>query len=194
MPGRLGTCRDALRDQITTETNFILRGERRASFMWVLIVREHPSVIHGSTDGTGVPVRSSETVGRRGRAEDGVARTREAKVVTFQVMEKDGEGRFRTRQRRVDAAIESASTADLAAELSPFARRVQWWAKSSGYDRARRQVLVADGAAWIWNLWDELFPDAVQILDLYHVRERLRGVANAKLGNGQSMADKRRRW
>ena len=41
MPGRLGTCRDALRDQITTETNFILRGERRASFMWVLIVREH---------------------------------------------------------------------------------------------------------------------------------------------------------
>ena len=136
----------------------------------------------------------SETAGRRGRAEDGVAQTREAKAVTFQAMQKDGKGRFRMCERRVDAAIESASTPDVSRDPSPFARRVRWWATACGYDRARVQVVVADGAPWIWKLWEELFPNAVQILDLYHVRERLRGVANARFGGGNPEAKERQLW
>jgi transposase len=32
---------------------------------------------------------------------------------------------------------------------------------------------MGDGAEWIWNLADQQFPDAVQIVDLYHARQHL---------------------
>jgi transposase len=35
------------------------------------------------------------------------------------------------------------------------------------------QVLLSDGAAWIRNMGEELFPNAVQILDFYHLAENL---------------------
>lgn len=37
----------------------------------------------------------------------------------------------------------------------------------------RRQVVLGDGSAWIWNTAHELFPDAVQILDRFHATEHL---------------------
>lgn len=39
--------------------------------------------------------------------------------------------------------------------------------------------VVADGADWIWNLADDLFPDAVQIVDWYHATEYLAHSAEA---------------
>ena len=36
---------------------------------------------------------------------------------------------------------------------------------------------MGDGAEWIWNLAAEHFPEAVQIVDLYHAREHLWEVA-----------------
>jgi hypothetical protein len=51
---------------------------------------------------------------------------------------------------------------------------------------AERQVpqaaevsVVADGADWIWNLADDLFPDGVQIVDWYHATEYLAHSAEA---------------
>jgi hypothetical protein len=40
-----------------------------------------------------------------------------------------------------------------------------------------RLCIVGDGARWIWNQVKELFPMAVQILDYYHLSERLHKVA-----------------
>ena len=40
-----------------------------------------------------------------------------------------------------------------------------------------RLCVVGDGAKWIWNQATELFPTAVQILDYYHLSERLHKVA-----------------
>jgi hypothetical protein len=40
-------------------------------------------------------------------------------------------------------------------------------------------AVVADGADWIWNLTDDLFPDAVQIVDWYHATEYLAHAAEA---------------
>lgn len=40
-------------------------------------------------------------------------------------------------------------------------------------------VVVADGADWIWNLADDLFPDSVQIVDWYHATEYLAHAAEA---------------
>lgn len=39
--------------------------------------------------------------------------------------------------------------------------------------------VVADGAEWIWNLADDLFPDGVQIVDWYHATEYLAHSAEA---------------
>jgi hypothetical protein len=40
-----------------------------------------------------------------------------------------------------------------------------------------RLGVVGDGAKWIWNQVKELFPSAVQILDYYHLSQRLHKVA-----------------
>lgn len=39
------------------------------------------------------------------------------------------------------------------------------------------QAVVADGAAWIWDLVDELFPQASQIVDWYHAVQHLHHAA-----------------
>lgn len=47
-----------------------------------------------------------------------------------------------------------------------------------------RLCVVADGAAWIWNRTQELFPSAKQVLDFYHCSEYLHAVAAAQYGKG----------
>ena len=46
-------------------------------------------------------------------------------------------------------------------------------ALKSGYGQVKEVVVIADGAAWIRNLCDEIFPEATQILDLYHLKENI---------------------
>ena len=36
-----------------------------------------------------------------------------------------------------------------------------------------RVKAASDGSEWIWNLAEERFPGAIQIVDLYHAREHL---------------------
>jgi hypothetical protein len=43
----------------------------------------------------------------------------------------------------------------------------------NGYGSYRRTVLISDGATWIRNIKKELFPDAQQILDYYHLCENV---------------------
>lgn len=50
-------------------------------------------------------------------------------------------------------------------------------AARAGYGRIREVVFVGDGSHWIWNLCNELFPDAVQILDYYHLSENVHNFA-----------------
>ena len=42
-----------------------------------------------------------------------------------------------------------------------------------GWSRARKKVVLGDGAEWIWNLAQQQFPGAIQIVDLYHARQHL---------------------
>ena len=51
-----------------------------------------------------------------------------------------------------------------------------------------RLCVVADGADWIWNRIQELFPDARQVLDFYHCSEYLHAVAAAQYGKGTEHA------
>ena len=51
-----------------------------------------------------------------------------------------------------------------------------------------RLCVVADGAAWIWNRVEELFPKARQVLDFYHCSEYLHAVAAAQFGRASDQA------
>ncbi len=52
-------------------------------------------------------------------------------------------------------------------------------AERRGFDGARRRVVLGDGAAWIWGLSAEMFPGAIQIVDLFHAKQHLWAVSKA---------------
>jgi hypothetical protein len=43
----------------------------------------------------------------------------------------------------------------------------------NGYGRYEQTILLSGGAGWIRNMGEELFPDALQILDFYHLAENI---------------------
>src|SRR5258707_13546142 len=54
-----------------------------------------------------------------------------------------------------------------------FSRRLYTESQRRGWDRAQKKVVVGDGAEWIWNLAQEQFPGAIEIVDFYHARKHL---------------------
>lgn len=57
--------------------------------------------------------------------------------------------------------------------VSEFKKFLFAAAARAGYGKIKEVVVVGDGAAWIWKMCEELFPDAVQILDFYHMSENV---------------------
>jgi hypothetical protein len=53
---------------------------------------------------------------------------------------------------------------------------------------SRRVVVLGDGAPWIWNLAEEIFPGCTQILDWYHADEHVSAVARVLHGQGTEEA------
>ena len=142
-------------------------------------------------DGTGLPVRPSEREGRAGKQPDGSAKTREVKLVLGWTAGRPAPGQPVQRDPgsvSYSGAVESAACHDTDRELPPFAQRVEREAKRRGFDQAKRQVAIGDGAAWIWNTVSEQFPQAIQIVDLFHAKERLWEVAHAAYGKGSDLA------
>ena len=138
-------------------------------------------------DGTGVPMRKSEVAGRPGKQPDGSAKTREAKLVTLWTAEsRDEEGKPVRDPGSItySAAIESAAALDTCPERSQFAERVLREATRRGFTDARC-VVLGDGSAWIWNTANELFPQAIQILDRFHAKEHLSKVGKAIYGDSE---------
>ena len=141
-------------------------------------------------DGTGVPMRAAAVAGRAGKQPDGSAKTREVKLVT--VWSADGRDAEGTPVRDAgsvtySAAIESAAQHDTDATPSAFAARVTREATRRGFARARRRVVLGDGAPWIWNLAEEFLPDAVQIVDRFHAKQHLSDVAKAVYGTPSNL-------
>jgi len=119
---------------------------------------ELPPTLYLGLDGTGIPMRKSELVGRTGKQEDGSAKTREVKLCTVWSAEgRDDEG----------VPIREAT------------RR--------GFANAVRHVVLGDGAEWIWNIATEQFSDAIQIVDRYHANEHLCDAAKAIYGAGSDL-------
>jgi hypothetical protein len=123
-------------------------------------------------DGTGLPMVAQETQGRNGKGEDGRAHTREAKLgCVFTQTTTDEQGRpVRDEESTTyTGAIETATE---------FSRRIYTEAHQRGWARAEVKVVMGDGADWIWNICEEQFPGAIQIVDLYHARQHLWDLGN----------------
>ncbi|MEW6564320.1 MAG: UPF0236 family transposase-like protein [Spirochaetota bacterium] len=89
-------------------------------------------------DGTGCPMRKEEVEGRKGKQPDGSAKTREVKLaVVFSADSRDKNATPTRDEGSVsyNAAIESAATADLDAELSAFAQRVERETQRRGFNQ-----------------------------------------------------------
>ncbi len=65
-----------------------------------------------------------------------------------------------------------------------FGRYLYALAQGHGIEHARQVVVLGDGAIWIWRLVAEHFPQAVQIVDLWHAREHVWKVAHAVFERG----------
>jgi hypothetical protein len=130
-----------------------------------------PDKLYACIDGTGVPMTSRETAGRDGKGADGRARTREIKLAVFFTQDKlDGDG-HPVRDRDSSSYIATFEPAHVFADL------VKAEGIRRGADHVRQFTILGDGAAWIWNIASSKFPEATQIVDLYHAREHLHDLA-----------------
>lgn len=129
-------------------------------------------------DGTGVPMVKLELEGHPGK--EGKAKTREAKlgcVFTQTGFDKAGHPQRDEGSTSYVGAIETAEA---------FGERIYREALRRGLERAQRLIVLGDGAPWIWNLADEYFPGAIQIVDLYHACQHLSDLAKLAYGIGSA--------
>jgi hypothetical protein len=144
-----------------------------------------PQTLYLGMDGTGIPLRAEELVARTGKQPDGSAKTGEVKLCTIWSAESRDEEGIPIRDEgsvTYSAALESASALDTAAARSPFAQRVWREATRRRFCQAPRRVVLGDGAPWIWNIADEQFPDATQIVDRFHAQQHLSDLGKALYG------------
>ena len=118
-------------------------------------------------DGTGINVVKKETVGRQGKIAGKPSHTREVKLgAVFTQSGWDAEG-YAIRDPDSTTYVGAIETAE------EFGHRIYVETWNRGWANAEKKVVIGDGAAWIWNLADQHFPGAIQIVDQYHAREHL---------------------
>ncbi len=130
-----------------------------------------PDKLYAVIDGTGVPMTSKETAGRDGKGEDGRARTREVKLAVFFTQDRLDDQGHPVRDRDSSSIIATFEPA------SVFSGLVKAEGIRRGAEHVRQLTIIGDGAAWIWGIAAAEFPEATQIVDLYHAREHLHDLA-----------------
>jgi hypothetical protein len=136
-------------------------------------------------DGTGVPVVKAETEGRTGKTDGQPAHTREAKLgCVFTQAKWDREG-FPIRDPDSTSYTGGIETAE------QFGKRIYLEAWKRGWSRAENKAVIGDGAEWIWNIAQQHFPGAIQIVDLYHARQHLWELARKLYPNDEAQ---QKRW
>jgi len=150
-----------------------------------LVVGQSVPFLYVQRDGTAVPVVKKETEGRPGKTEGEPAHTREVKLgCVFTQTKWDKEG-YPIRDSDSTTYVGAIETAE------EFGKRIYWEAWNRGWSRAEKKVVMGDGAEWIWNIADQHFPGAVQIVDLYHARQHLWELARKLFPNQEA---EQRRW
>jgi hypothetical protein len=133
--------------------------------------KKHPPIMVLAIDGAHVPTRPARARGPgKGRKRQRARRARwqgewkEAKGFRFYLVDKERIVHVLSwHQIQKDDQVGEALRQVKEAGLIP--------------EEPVRLCVIGDGAKWIWNQAKELFPTAVQILDYYHLSERLHKVA-----------------
>ena len=162
------------------------QGELKQALQLQLPIPIGPRIplLYVEMDGTGIPVVCKESEGRAGKQDAQPAHTREAKLgCVFTQTSVDEEG-YPLRDEASTSYVGAIECCDA------FGRRLYAEAWRRGWARAEKKVVLGDGADWIWNQAELHFPEATQIVDLYHAREHLWSLA-AKLYANDSPAQKR---
>jgi hypothetical protein len=145
--------------------------DRAKQLVLPIVSRQNIPKMYVLMDGVQIPVVTAETEGRAGRVEGQPARTRECKlgaVFTQTTLDKEG---WPIRDPHSTSYVGGIETAD------QFGYRIYTEAWRRGWEWAMTKIVIGDGAVWIWNLADQHFPGAVQIVDLYHARQHLWDIA-----------------
>jgi hypothetical protein len=159
--------------------------ERTVQLDLPIIIGQPVPNLYIEMDGTGVPVVRKETVGRHGKSDGQPAHTREVKlgcVFTRTGWDKEG---YAIRDPDSTSYVGAIETAE------EFGKRLYVEAWKRGWSRAPRKVVIGDGAEWIWNLADQHFPGAMQIVDLFHARQHLWELARRLHPNDEAA---QKRW
>lgn len=130
-----------------------------------------PDMLYIAVDGTGVPMVPAATQDRAGKAADGQAHTREVKLACLFTQTSTDDDGWPVRDPQSSSYLATFEPA------ARFGQLVEAEARRRGAEHIRQLVALGDGAVWIWNLADELFPAATQIVDLYHAREHVHELA-----------------
>jgi hypothetical protein len=144
------------------------QGRERQAWREEKLLRS-PSIplMYISYDGTGVPMVPWETAGRKGKQADGGSKTREVKLgCVFTQTGVDDQGRP-VRDEASTTFVGAIETAEV------FGARIYGEALRRGLQQARKTVVIADGARYNWEIAALHFPEAAQIVDLYHARQHL---------------------
>ena len=150
-----------------------------------MVIGEPVPILYVQMDGTGIPVVKKETVGRPGKTEGQPAHTREVKLGCVFTQSKSDEDGYPIRD------LDSTTYVGAIESAQEFGKRLYLEAWNRGWSRAENKVVIGDGADWIWNLADQYFPGAIQIVDLYHAREHLWGLARKLYPNQEA---EQKRW
>jgi hypothetical protein len=132
-----------------------------------------PDMLYGAIDGTGVTMTAKETAGRQGKGEDGRARTREVKLGVFFTQDQVDDHGYPVRDQGSASYIATFEPAAVFGDL------VKAEGIRRGAGHVRQLTILGDGAAWIWNIAADKFPEATQIADLFHAREHLNSLTRS---------------
>ena len=150
-----------------------------------MVVGEPIPILYTQIDGTGVPVVKKETMNRPGKTEGQPAHTREAKLGCVFTQTKWDEEGYAIRDPDSTTYVGAIETAE------EFGKRIYLEAWKRGWSRAQKKVVMGYGAEWIWNIADQHFPGAIQIVDLVHARQHLWELARKLHPNQEA---EQRRW
>ena len=101
---------------------------------------------------------------------------------------------YKDKDGEISYKVNKAEYICLLGPVEEFKKHVLALALRNKYNLYKNVVFLTDGAAWIRNLIKELFPNAQQILDIYHLYENMSDFLNAVLSDEDEIKKYRERW
>jgi hypothetical protein len=144
------------------------RRDRRLQLEFPEILGTTTPKLYVEMDGTQLPMVRSELEGCAGRYPDNRrARAKSSSVACSPKPPLINKGGRPIRDPASTTYTGAIETAEL------FGRRLYVEAFERGWDRAKLKIVIGDGAEWIWNIANQHFCGAVQIVDIWHARQHI---------------------